>query len=182
MKSLALAFCTVVLASAAYAGAEEDRVLSFFEVACLGNLSDLTQTIVLAESAGLREIKGSELPAVLNGKPGRAWISPSGQQPRLFLKLGTEGVCAVTAPYANRTEIKQIFKKFIKNRFIKTEPFGSEVQDIFAVSYPSPTGATDIHSIVMIQFSQLETVDGISVTAITENAALKAGISRQTYP
>jgi hypothetical protein len=86
----------------------------------------------------------------MDDHPGLAWMS-SGENKNYFVKLSTDGVCSISAPYADGNAVRQLFEKLSRSKLLSTENVGSETQIIFAVTHPGWRGAEDGHAIVMVQ-------------------------------
>ena len=59
---------------------------------------------------------------------------------------------------------------------------GSQEQITYAVKFPDPRGGNDIHAIVMVTLSMLESVKGIFLNSIPEKALPSIGISAPKWP
>jgi hypothetical protein len=177
-SALALSCFTPVPAEA---GPEEDNALAAFEAACLDNINDPSRTARMAVAAGLMEVPEPQRSAIMDDKPGHAWINVAAGS-RQFLKLGDNGACAIAAPYANGREVLALFTRHSRSRLVKTEQIGSETQSIFVVTHPDPRGGADGHAIVMIQSSSLQSVISVSLTSLPEAVARAGGISEQNWP
>lgn len=180
---LAYAFAFVLAANApASAGSEESGIISIFEAVCLNNISEFSRTAPMVERLGLTEITEPDLSVLLNGGDGRAWISRPGAQPRFFLKLLDTGVCTVSAPYADKGQVQELFLKFFRHKLLSEEPAGTEMHQIFAVTHPDGKTGADGHGLAILQTSQMASEPGISLLAVTEKAAEAAGLAPLTYP
>jgi hypothetical protein len=179
VSALALSCCFTPVA--AEAGPEEDNALAAFEAACLDNINDPSRAARMAVAAGLKEVPEPQRSAIMDDKPGRAWINVAAGS-RQFLKLGDNGACGIAAPYANGREVLALFTRHSRSRLVKTEQIGSETQSIFAVTHRDPRGGADGHAIVMIQSSSLQSVISASLTSLPESVARAGGISEQNWP
>jgi hypothetical protein len=99
----------------ARAGAEEDHAIAAFEGACLDNLSNPARAAQLATAGGLIEVPEPQRSILLDGKLGRVWFS-NASGARQFLKLADNGVCSISAPYADDRATLELFKKHSRNR------------------------------------------------------------------
>jgi hypothetical protein len=180
LSAVVLSTCCAASPSAR-AGAEEDNALAAFEGACLDNLSNPAQAAQIATAGGLIEVQEPQRSVLLDGKSGRVWFS-NASGARQFLKLADNGACSISAPYADDRTTLELFKKHSRNRLVKTENIGSEVQSIFVVTHPDPRGGADGHAIVTVQTSALKTCFGVSLTSLPESVARAGGISEQKWP
>ena len=65
---------------------------------------------------------------------------------------------------------------------LDTERVGSEIQSVYAITRPDRFGKADIHALVLITTSNLQSVDGIQLTAIPESLARKQGTTIPDWP
>jgi hypothetical protein len=169
----ALAFFYYCAPSAA--GPAEDNVIGAFESFCLDNLNAPDRAVRLIESLGLPKIPEAERAILMDDHPGSAWIS-SEENKKYFIKLSTDGICAISSPFANGSAVKELFEKFSRSKLLSKENIGSETQTIFALTHPDRRGVDEGHAIIIVQSSELQS-GGAGMTSVPEKVAKTAGLN-----
>jgi hypothetical protein len=172
----------VLFVQPAAAGIIDERVFSAFEALCLDNISEIGRVPSFAGAIGMVELSGEKARLFLDGHPGRAWISAAKETARYALILTDKGSCGVTGPDANGKDILALFLSNSRNQRLSTEKIGSSVQSVFAVTHPSRRGLEDIHAIVSITTSNLQTIGGVNLSAVSEALASANGIRVPVWP
>jgi hypothetical protein len=172
----------VLFVQPAAAGIIDERVFSAFEALCLDNVSEIGRVPSFAGAIGMVELSGEKAKPFLDGHPGRAWISAAKETARYALILTDEGSCGVTGPDANGKDVLALFLSNSRNQRLSTEKIGSSVHSVFAVTHPSRRGLEDIHAIVSITTSNLQTIGGVNLSAVSEALASANGIRVPVWP
>jgi hypothetical protein len=172
----------VLFVQPAAAGIIDERVFSAFEALCLDNMSEIGRVPSFAGAIGMVELSGEKAKPFLDGHPGRAWISAAKETARYALILTDEGSCGVTGPDANGKDVLALFLSKSRNQRLSTEKIGSSVHSVFAVTHPSRRGLEDIHAIVSITTSNLQTIGGVNLSAVSEALASANGIRVPVWP
>jgi hypothetical protein len=172
----------VLFVQSAAAGQIDERVFAAFEALCLDNMNELGQVSSFARTIGMPELNDEKGKLLLDGHPGHVWINKPNETIRYALILTNEGSCGVAGPNANGREILKLFLAKTRNQHLRTERIGSSVQSIFAVTRPSRRGLEDIHAIISITTSSLQTVEGVQMSAVPEALAAANGIKVPVWP
>jgi hypothetical protein len=171
----------IFLVRSVAAGPIDETVFSAFEALCLDNMNEIGRVPSMADAIGMREQRDAAAKAFLEGHTGRVWIGRD-KEARYLLILTDEGACSLTGPEANGTAVLNLILGNVRNRQLDTSKLGSSVQVIFAVTQPSRHGLEDIHAIVSVAMSNLQTVEGVQLSAMSEAMASAKGIHLPVWP
>jgi hypothetical protein len=156
----------------ALAGPIEDSVFAAFEALCIWPINKPDQIAAMVQDVGATTLNQQEARPFLNGEPGRAWIMRD-KNARLLITLTNEGVCRVFGPDASGQSIEKLIGQHLRSIKFPSEQFGSDIQNMFAVTYPDPAGGIDLHLLVGIGRSDLASLTGAWLVAVPERVLAK---------
>jgi len=162
----------------AFAAQKDEEAFAAFETFCLFNMNNPKNIESMLSSAGNKLLPKEMSDAILAPKKGKAWMIKKG----VSVGLTNDGVCIVAAPYVNGDETKNLFQKYVKNIKITSENMGSQVQDIYAVTYPSLETGDLSRMIVFITTTNLKSINGIIFNALPEKLAIENNIKIHDWP
>jgi hypothetical protein len=166
--------------SAARAGAPEEIAYSSFEALCLAHLEKPADIARLAGSL-LQPVPESMLFPIFGDSPGQAWFSF--KDVRIMVALFESGACGLSAPDVDGDAVMQVFQANSKNRQIARDEVGTELETMFAVTYPDRGGGDDRHALIMFQTSKLKNSGaGMRITGFSEEVAKKMGLTIPPWP
>jgi hypothetical protein len=181
-RAAQIAVCLVGIAAPAAASNQEEAAYANFEAFCLDHLTSQQDIARVAGGVGLRQIPDNLKFPIFGDHPGTAWMSPTGEV-RFMLALFENGACGISAIDADGDGVMEVLQKNSRNLKIATDRIGSEIDTMFALTYPDRDGGPDKHALVIIQTSSLKTIGaGTRITAFSEDAAKKAGIPVPEWP
>lgn len=180
-KVAAIALLFVTMNGVALAGPEEETILATFESLCLEQINDPGSIATIAPRMGLVAVPDDKKVEFLGSQPGRAWISLN-KTNRYILTITDEGSCGLSAPYVSGATTLDLLLQNSRIAQLDTERVGSEIQSVYAITRPDRFGKADIHALVLITTSNLQSVDGIQLTAIPETLARKQGTIIRAWP
>ena len=105
-----------------------------------------------------------------------------GEQSRFIVTLTEQGVCSIAGPRADGQVSTELFEHNIRHKKLTSDRIGSEIQDVFAVTFPDPYSGPDLHVIVMLTRSNLPSIGGVILNALREQLAGEAGINVRDWP
>lgn len=163
------------------AGPIENETIAAFESYCIENADQLSAIPRMMATLGAKPLGGTMATMLLNGQSGKGWLL--GQtSTKMFLALTDAGVCTVYSRDASPVEARKVFSGTFRQKFLRSEPIGSQTEQWFLVSQVSRSGGEDIHAVVIINASELETIPGIILNAIPETVATGIGLSVTEWP
>jgi hypothetical protein len=172
---------SVAMNGIAFAGPEEETILATFEALCLEHINDPGSIATITPRMGLIAVPDDKKVEFLGSQPGRAWINLD-RTNRYILTITDEGSCGVSAPYVSGATTLALLLQNSRGTQLDTERIGSEIQSVYAITRPDRFGKADIHALVLITTSNLQSVDGIQLTAIPESLARKQGTTIPDWP
>ena len=178
MRNFLFVFIIILFAKQALATPESETAFATFETYCLANITQPQRIDTMLSASGIKPLPKEMAKALLMPKKGKAWLVYKG----ISIALTEEGTCTVNAPYVNGEEAKSIFNNYIKNIKITSETMGSQVQDIYAVTYPDLSAGYLSRIMVLITTNSLKSIDGIIFNALPEKLALKENIKIKNWP
>jgi hypothetical protein len=180
-KVAAIALVSAAMNGVAFAGPEEETVLATFESLCLEQINDPEAIATTAPRMGLVAVPDDKKVEFLGNQPGRAWINLNKTE-RYILTITDEGSCGLSAPYVSGATTLDLLFHNSRIAQLDTERVGSEIQSVYAITRPDRFGKADIHALVLVTTSNLQSVDGIQLTAIPETLARKQGTIIRAWP
>jgi hypothetical protein len=163
------------------AGPAEDEVHAAFEWFCLSHLGRTEAIPALFEQIGVAPLPQDIAKPLVAPQEGDVWLM-NGEHSRFLVSLTEEGVCSVTGPDVRAETSIELFEANIRHRRLGTERIGSQIQDVFAVTFPDPAGGPDGHAIVMLTRSNLASIAGVILNALPEQLARKEEITIPEWP
>lgn len=178
MRSFLFVLIFIVFTKQALATPEGEKAFATFETYCLANITQPQRIDTMLSAVGIKPLPTEIAKAILMPQKGKAWLVAKG----ISIALTEEGTCTVSAPYVSGEETKGIFKKYIKNIKITSETMGSQLQDIYAITYPDLSTGDLSRTIVMITTTNMKSIDGIIFNALPEKLALKNNLKIKNWP
>lgn len=183
MRALTLAatISAFLVASApASAGTTEEEVYAAFEAFCLAHIDQPAEIIKTLANVGVKPLPSDRAEAFLAPQKGTAWVLK--KQTKFAITLTDKGVCSVSAPYISGKETTRLVEKHLRHRKLNSESAGSQVQVMYAVTFPSPNGAADAHILVMLTTSGLSSIDGVIINAMPESMLREGDATVSSWP
>jgi hypothetical protein len=166
----------------AHAGNEEEAAYANFEALCLDHLTTQQDIARTAGAVGLRQIPDELKFPIFGDRSGTAWNSV-GNKNRFMLALFENGACGVSAIDADGDGVIEVLRANSRNQQLARDKVGSEIDTMFALTYPDRNGGPDKHALVVVQTSGLKTIGaGTRLTAFSEEAAKKSGLPIPEWP
>lgn len=170
-----------IYAIAARAGASEEIAYSSFEALCLAHLEKPADIARMANSLGLQAVPESMRFPIFGDSPGQAWFSF--KDVHIMVAVFESGACGLSAPDVDGDAVMEIFRANSKNRQLAKDEVGTELETMFAVTYPDRGGGADRHALIMFQTSKLKNSGaGMRITGFSEEVAKKTGLTVLPWP
>jgi hypothetical protein len=150
---------------AACAGSIEDDAYGAFEFFCIEKIHDISHFAELFPPIGFVEVSATQAQPFLSGRSGKVWMGKT-QNTRLVIAETEEKACSLFAPDASASEVEKVFRKNAVFSELHNEKIGTEIEHMFAVSQRDSAGGADIHVMVLLKYSSLQTVNGIELTSM----------------
>jgi hypothetical protein len=121
----------------------------------------------------------AEATPFLAGHSGSVWMGKT-KNTRLLVATMEGTACSLFAPDADAYVTEGVFTKNTVSREMHSEQIGSETERMFAVSQRDPDGGADLHVVVMLKYSLLQSVSGVEMTAMP--ASQFPGVEKYDWP
>jgi hypothetical protein len=164
-----------------FAGPSEEEVYAAFEWFCLSRLGRSEQIPELFKQLRIAPLPDDKARPFLAPQKGIAWMM-EGNQSTFIAMLTEQGVCSIAGPRVDGREAAELFKANVRHRRLRMERVGSQVEEVFAVTFSNAYGGADEHAIVILTRSNLATIAGIFLNALPERVVQKAGINVPEWP
>lgn len=165
-------FAFAVATTVAVAGPIEDSVFAAFEAFCIWPINKPNEIAAMLQDVGATPLDEAAARPFLNSLPGQAWMMRD-KNGRLLITLTSDGVCRVFGPDASGQAVENLVGQHLRSIKFTSDKFGSDTQNMFAVTYPDPAGGADLHLLVGTAYSDLASVSGAWLFAIPERLIAK---------
>lgn len=167
----------ITISKIAYASEKEEQFYATFESVCISLLNNPAKIPSMIDAMGGIQLSLDKATTMLQGKKGTVWVINSH-----FLALTTDNVCALAGQEFSGALVERIFKESSRSILIYSEKIGTQTNTYYSLIQSSFQGERDIRAIVAIIRSNLASLDGAILTAMSKETAEKIGITIKKWP